>query len=250
MQDIGVSREVKSVIRLIGEEGRNNISSFYSGCLDRKFEEYSNLDMALMSIDNGYVYSETAKDVFTNYSGFNYRRINAAARNTWNYDEHGHINEKPRFDRIAYELKNAIDENQNSVGDIKVFRGVPLNYFSDYGISTLSDLDSLKGGFLLDKGFVSTSLTDDTCYYKKENELGLNYNVKIEYLVPKEFEDGVSISNVSYSPNQGEYLINSWNLAQVVEVSMDGNDGAIIQAMLIPKKVYDKSYDYKSGNVK
>ena len=58
MQDIGVSREVKSVIRLIGEEGRNNISSFYSGCLDRKFEEYSNLDMALMSIDNGYVYAE------------------------------------------------------------------------------------------------------------------------------------------------------------------------------------------------
>ena len=86
------------------------------------------------------------------------RRINASARGTWNYEAHGHIDEKARFDVIADCLKNAIDENQHSIGNVKVFRGVPLDYFSEYGISSIDEVKSLEGGFLLDKGFVSTSL--------------------------------------------------------------------------------------------
>ena len=108
----------------------------------------------------------------------------------------------------------------------------------------------MKGEFLLDKGFVSTSLVEDDCYYKKENELGLDYNVKIEYLVPEEFEDGVSIGNVSYSPGQNEDLINAWNIASVSDVRMDGEDGAVVTALLIPKKVYDKAYRHEVGAVK
>ena len=91
--------------------------------------------------------------------------------------------QRERFDKIATDLRDAIDDNQRSIGNVKVFRGVPISYFSEYGISSLDDLRSLKGEFLLDKGFVSTSLVEDDCYYKKENELGLNYNVKIEYSI-------------------------------------------------------------------
>ena len=248
--EIGMSKDLKTVFRFISEEDKNNISDFYDSCLSRQYREFDDIEMALMSTDYSNSYNTSVRDVFSDYSGFNYRRINASARGNWNYEKHGHIDEKIRFDEIANNLKIAIDENQKSIGNVKVFRGVPLNYFSEYGISSLEELESLNGGFLLDRGFVSTSLVDDACYYKKENELGLNYNVKIEYLVPEEFGDGVSISNLSYSPGQCEYLINSWNLAKVVGVSMDGNDGAVVSAMLIPKHVYDKGYRQNLGAVK
>jgi hypothetical protein len=111
-------------------------------------------------------------------------------------------------------------------------------------------MKSLEGGFLLDKGFVSTSLIDESCYYRKPNELGLNYNVKIKYLIPEEFEDGISLGNATYCPGQHEYLINVWNIANVVDVTMDGEDGCIVRAMMIPKKVYDKAYRQEAGNKK
>lgn len=249
MENMGTSRDIVRLMRFIGEDDKKNINEFYNGHLSCEYRKFDDLEMALMCCDSGR-YSDEARDVFSNYSGFNYRRINACARGKWNYEEHGHIREKERFDELARELKTAIDKNQRSIGNVLVFRGVSLDYFSEYGVTSLDDLDSLKGNILLDKGFVSTSLVEDACYYKKSNELGLNYNVKIEYLVPEEFEDGVSIGNVSYSPNQSEYLVNSWNIAKVIDVSKDGMDGAIVKAMFIPKKVYDKAYRYEEGNVK
>lgn len=249
MQGIGTSKDVRTVFRMIDADEKKNISDFCNACLDREYQVFENAEVALMQCDNGS-YSSEVKDVFSNYSGFNYRRINASARGRWNYEKHGHSKERERFDTLASNLREAIDESQRSIGNVKVFRGVPLKYFSEYGISSLEELDSLEGKFLLDKGFVSTSLVEDSCYYRKANELGLNYNVKIEYLVPEEFEDGVSIGNVSYSPGQNEYLINAWNMAQVVDVSMDGNDGAVVRAMLIPKKVYDKAYRHDARAVK
>lgn len=249
MQTVGTSKDVSLVLRFIDAEGRNNISRFCDECLSRDYRKFDSSEMALMCCDSGG-YGNDVSDVFKNYSGFNYRRINACARGNWNYEDHGHVKERERYDEMAFELREAIDNNQRSVGNIMVFRGVPIEYFSEYGVSSVDDLDGLEGGFLLDKGFVSTSLLEESCYYRKPNELGLNYNVKIEYLVPEEFEDGVSIGNVSYSPNQNEYLINVWNMAQVVNVTKDGEDGAIIKAVLIPKKVYDKAYRNTSGNLK
>ena len=110
-------------------------------------------------------------------------------------------------------------------------------------------MDSLRGQMLLDKGFVSTSLVEDRCFYKMENDLGLNYNVKIEYLVPEEFTDGICLSSLTYSPGQCEYLINAWNMAKVVDVVHDG-DGVVVKACLVPKKVYDEYYSYGTGSVK
>ena len=249
MDSIGTSKDVSRVFRLLDTDEINNISSFSSACSNRFYREFRDSDVALIHCDSGS-YSSDVIDVFNNYSGFNYRRINASARGKWNYEKHGHSKERERFDKIATDLRDAIDDNQRSIGNVKVFRGVPISYFSEYGISSLDDLRSLKGKFLLDKGFVSTSLVEDDCYYKKENELGLDYNVKIEYLVPEEFEDGVSIGNVSYSPGQNEYLINAWNIASVSDVRMDGEDGAVVTTLLIPKKVYDKAYRHEVGAVK
>lgn len=249
MEEIKTSKDIRQLMRFMDSEDKENISQFYSTCLSREYRTFDDPEMALMSTDSGS-YSNDMVDVLTNYSGYNYRRINAAAMGIWDYDRHGNGSERERFSGIARDLKTAIHNNQRSMGNIKAFRGVPLSYFSNYGISSLDELEGLRGGFLFDRRFVSTSLVDDRCYYKKENDLGLNYNVKIEYLLPEEFTDGISIGHASYSPGQCEYLINSWNLAQVVDVKMDGPDGAVIQAMMIPKHIYDKGYRHAARVVK
>ena len=245
----GTSKDVGRVFRMLDADEKNNISRFCSACSLREYRTFENAEVALMTCDSGS-YSEDVFDVLKHYSGYNYRRINASARGRWNYEKHGHCRERERFDKIASDLREALDNNQRSVGNIKVFRGVPLSYFKEYGIETLEDMQSLKGGFLLDKGFVSTSLVEESCYYRMPNELGINYNVKIEYLIPEEFEDGISLGNATYCPNQNEYLINAWNLASVVDVTMDGEDGCVVRAMMIPKKVYDKAYRHEAGKRK
>lgn len=247
-EEIGVSKDVKRTMRYISPERQNAIGSFCGECNGREYEEYTDPELALMSVDQPALVGEDA-DVFLNYSGYNFRNINNAARGRWNYEENGNA-DRAEFEQMASKMKRAIDQNQSSVGNIKVFRGVTLDYFRDYGIYSLEDMDALKGQMLLDKGFVSTSLVDSRCFYKMENDLGLNYNVKIEYMVPEEFTDGICLSSLTYSPGQCEYLINAWNMAKVVDVIHDGNDGVIVKACLVPKKVYDEYYSYGTGSVK
>ena len=103
---------------------------------------------------------------------------------------------------------------------------------------------------------ISTLTTYDSSTYREEIiKTGkyvckrVAYNVKIEYLVPEEFTDGLCLSSLTYSPGQCEYVINSWNMAKVIDVIHDG-DGVIVKACLVPKKVYDDFYSYNTGCVK
>ena len=246
-EEIGVSKDVRRIMRYISPERQNMIGSFCGESVDRQYRTFSDPELALMSINQPSLVGEDA-DVFLNYSGYKFRNINNAARGRWNYEENGNA-DKAQFEQIASRMKNAIDQNQSSIGNTKLFRGVTLDYFRDYGIHSLEDMDALRGQMLLDKGFVSTSLVEDRCFYKMDNDLGLNYNVKIEYLVPEEFTDGICLSSLTYSPGQCEYLINAWNMAKVVDVIHDG-DGVIVKACLVPKKVYDEYYSYGTGSVK
>ena len=77
-----------------------------------------------------------------------------------------------------------------------------------------------------------------------DNELGLNYNVKMEYMIPCEFRDGIFLdTNMSYSPNQQEFVINSGNISKVCGVLIDKeNNTATIRTALIPKEIYDDYY--------
>ncbi len=246
-EEMGVSKDVRRIMRYISPERQNMMGSFCGECMDRQYRTFNDPELALMSINQPALVGEDA-DVFLNYSGYNFRNINNAARGRWNYEENGNA-DKAQFEQIAARMKNAIDQNQSSIGNTKLYRGVTLDYFRDYGIHSLEDMDALKGQMLLDKGFVSTSLVEERCFYKMENDLGLNYNVKIEYLVPEEFTDGICLSSLTYSPGQCEYLINAWNMAKVVDVIHDG-DGVIVRACLVPKKVYDEYYSYGTGSVK
>ncbi len=243
----GVSKYVSQVLRWMDPELQDGFYSFCSEAARREYTEYTNLDMALMCIGKPNYGDEV--DAFVEYSGVNFRHINSAMRDRWNYEDNGHIDRKERFREVGSRMSSAIDQNQASIGNTKVFRGVTLDYFRDYGIESMDELELMKGNFLCDKGFVSTSLTRDASFYKRETDLGLDYRVGIEYLVPEEFGDGICISNVAYDQDQGEYLINTANMAKVVDVRRDG-DGVILTAVLVPKKVYDKYYQIQAGSVK
>ena len=247
MTETGVSKNVEKMLKFISTDKINAIDKFYNDCLERDYTEFKDAELALMNI-NVPTLSEEDADVLLNYSGYNYKNINNVLRNRWNYEENG-LADKAYYAEIANRIKSIINNNQTSIGNCKLFRGVSLEYLKEYGITSLDDIEKLRGNILLDKGFVSTSLVDEKCFYKKENDLGINYNVKIEYLVPEEFEDGICLSSLSYSPGQCEYLINAWNMARVVDVIHDEN-GAILKAILIPKKIYDEYYSYGTGSVK
>ena len=99
----------------------------------------------------------------------------------------------------------------------------------------------------------STSISEDKCFYDRDNELGKNYNVKIEYLIPEEFGDGIYLgnSNLSYTPGQDEYLINRANMSKVIGVSVDSqNNKATMMVVMIPKHIYDMSYGNNVGKSK
>ena len=66
----------------------------------------------------------------------------------------------------------------------------------------------------------------------------------------KGFTDGICIIRDSAYKNESEYLINTWNLAQIVGVERIDEDKAKITALLVPKKVYDDAYAMRESNVK
>ena len=134
-EEIGVSKDVRRIMRYISDERVNMIGSFCSETKDRDYREFTDPEMALMSIEQPSLVGEDA-DVFLNYSGYNFRHINNAARGRWNYEENGNL-DKSQYEAIANRMKRCIDENQSSVGNIKVFRGVTLDYFRDYGLYSL-----------------------------------------------------------------------------------------------------------------
>lgn len=245
--ETSTNKIVRQFFRFISDDKQLAINDFYAKCLERNYIEYKNKEDVFMNININH--TEDNLDVLKNWSGYNFKNINNVLRDRWTYEENGNISQKEKYNEIAYEIEQTIKNNASSIGNVKVFRGVSLEYFKDYGINSLDGIFKLKDQFLIDTGLVSTSLVEDKCFYKKENELGRNYNIKIEYLIPEEFEDGIFIGNLSYSKDQCEYLINTWNLAKVIDVITTEND-AVIKALFIPKQVYDNYYTYSNRSTK
>ena len=239
----GYSFVSKSYLKYMDQESKDQMDLYYLECLGRSYTRFSNYDDGIRYLAN---FSSVSLDpdealLVKDYTGYNYKFINNALRGTWNYEDNGNIKDMPIYRKRGEDVSSIIEKHGISLGNILVYRGVSIDYFKDYGISSLADLSSLKGKYLVDIGLVSTSMLEDTCYYQKDLETSLNYDVKIEYMIPSEFSDGMYIGNTSYSPNQNEYLINTGNMAKVIDVIYDG-DGVIIKAMMIPKVIYDKGY--------
>ena len=244
----GTTFTTRMIMNSLSEERRNIFDSFCGECNDRSYEKIEDIDKVLMFI-NLPVLNDEDRLSLSHYSGFSYFDLNRAIKNKWTYEENGTQERFNEFKKYAEDLQNTIANNQASIGNVKVYRGVPLKYFREYGINSLDELDSLKGQILVDQGFVSTSLVEDDCFYRKDPNNGINYNVMIEYSVPEEFTDGIVMVGESHFTGESEYLINAWSLAQVSDVVRDG-DGVIIKALLVPKYIYDDYYAMQAGRVK
>ena len=240
----GISKDVRSLIRMITEEDKMNIEYFYVQSLTRNYHVIGEVGEIPEYVHNNDL-SYDDNNFLLNYSGYNYKHINAALRGTWNYEENGNIENLPVYREDARRLSELIMKNPSELNDdIITYRGVDISYFRQYGIESLEDLQALDGQILHDRGFVSTSLLEDKCFFGMDNELGLNYNVKMEYMIPCEFRDGIFLdTNMSYSPNQQEFVINSGNISKVCGVLIDKeNNTATIRTALIPKEIYDDYY--------
>lgn len=241
----GNNNYVEKYLRYISDEDKTNMDYFYLESLSRTYEN-NNKDV-LKTVALSY----NDNDLLLNYSGYNYRHINAALRGTWNYEENGDISKLNDYLMLAKRLEQVIYEHPTILkNNIMTYRGVDLDYFKPYGIKSLKDLKTLEGKYMLDRSFVSTSIDEYSCFYRKENDIGKNYNVKIEYMIPNEFKDGIYLEqNSSYTPNQEEFLINASNLTRVSSVSINDNNTAIVRAVVIPKELYDDYYRARENNL-
>lgn len=176
------------------------------------------------------------------YTGLNSKKINAILRNNWNYEEHGKktIEEEQKIRNdisIIDEIISNFPPNNNA---FITYRGTTLQSFKKYGINSLEDLKDLNNKFLYEEGYTSTSLMEEQSYYNKEIYGKIN-NVEIRYIIPPNSNDGIPLnsSELSYSPNQQEYLIERNSLSKVIDVKIE-ESSAVITVVLIPKTIWNK----------
>lgn len=251
--NIGESDNVRSLFRFVDQEKRNDIDEYVLTSLSHGYHKFSSPVEIDMSISEpGYLTYDEASYI-REYSGYNFKHLNQALRGKWNYEDNGDISRLDSFLNTATKIKKIIEKHPTTGENFIAYRGVNLHYFKDYGIKKIDDLSNMEGKFLLDKGFVSTSLLESNCFYKKENELGFDFNIKIEYLISEDFKDGMYIGtnpNLTYTPKQYEYLINAHNIAKVAHVRVGEDNTATLTAVVVPKHIYDDYYIRQSKREK
>lgn len=240
----GENKIINQIFRYISNDRKLALQEYFLINLGKEYKEFNSIEEINYFTKNQSEITFDDIEFLKEYSGYNYKHINNALRNRWNYEENGNIINKTRFLEDGRRLEQIISNNPTCMGNIKVFRGVDISYFKDYGIEKLEDLIHLEGNFLYDRGFVSTSLLDSKSFFQKENEIGMNYNIKITYLIPEDFSDGIYLQEgMTYSPNQREYLINNCNLARISDVTINEDGTAHLTAVMIPKYIYDEYYE-------
>ena len=176
------------------------------------------------------------------YTGYDYRTINAVLRDNWDYEINGLRTEKKTKEmrELSNRISSLIKKFSSTPSQFKTYRGTTIKEFKKYGIETLEDLLSLSDNFLYNTGFVSTSLEEETSYFKKKinNEL---CNIEVIYIIPKGSNDGLPLltDQLSYSKNLNEYLLDRCTLSKVLGVRIEGNK-AIITTVVIPKHIWNK----------
>lgn len=235
----GLSIETRYIEKLLSEEAKIEINLIEK---ESKNYELVNYDFK-EELDNFYTKTTDEEAMsLRNYTGYNFRRINAILRNNWNYEEHGKKDEKvvevlTEDIKVIDSLLKRFPKNKNA---FMTYRGAALSSFKKYGIESLDDLINLKGKFLYETGYTSTSLNEKESYFNKKI-MDKFIDVEIKYLIPPDSQDGIPLitDDLSYSKNQQEYLIERNSLSKVLDVEIK-NDSAILTVVLIPKKIWDK----------
>lgn len=179
------------------------------------------------------------------YTSYQYKAINAVLRGeVWDYEVLGKRTDERVKELLAYteEFSSLIEKFPKTDSTFMVYRGTTIEEFKRYGIDTLEDLLSLKGKFLYEKGFTSTSIEESSSFYNKKSGLGVLRNIEVKYIIPEGSQDGIPLikEEISYATNEMEYLLNKNSLSRVVDVKIEGNN-AIITVVLIPRQLWDKA---------
>lgn len=242
--EIGTNKIVNSYLRMISPEDKMNLDYYFFEMINKSYNQVdSDIDVRRL-LTNEMLSDEESSYIMT-YSSFRHEAINAALRGTWSYEQQGNedIN---KYREIGEKVKSIISNNPTILSDdIVVYRGVNLDYFKQYGICDLEELELLQGQYMLDQGLVSTSLKVENSFYRK-NYTGRVNNVLIEYMIPKEFCDGRLLDCMTtYRPEEKEYLINASNLGRVSSVVINKDNTAEVRVGIIPKELYDDYYKTK-----
>jgi len=247
--NIGESKKTNMILRFIDQEKKYEMEQFIEEVKMQKFMEIDSQE-ALQKIfkDNISEFLElvTQDELLDlrSYTGYNFKNINAILRGNWTYEENGRLDEDKK--RRLFDLSNKISTILNKFPTLPynftTYRGTSLSQFFKYGITSIKDLENMKDKYMYEEGFTSTSIIEDSCYFNKKLDTGLNYNVKIKYLITPEYDEGALLAdnNMSYSISQNEYLINKSSLSKVIDVEINQElNQAILTVALVPRKRWD-----------
>lgn len=196
----------------------------------------------LAEINNRLTLEE--RSALKSYSGFRFPWINSVARGFWDTDKLGiktpELEEEMKD--TARKIISAIEKAPAPQKSFTTFRGTNLDSFRAYGVNDIADLASMKGQFMVEQGFTSTAIAEDQSFAKKDvGSLWIGKsNVEIQYHIPAGAENVIALasSELSYSPQQTEALINHNSLFYIKDVAIE-NEHAKIQMILIPSPVYE-----------
>ena len=244
------NRIVNMILRFIGSETINEMEVYANSISERKFikfESESSLVNFFSEYMKGFYANHSLEEIesIRSYTGYEFNNINAILRNNWNYETNGLLTKEKEEDirQFISGLSNIMNRLDSIPSNIVAYRGVSLNTFKEYGITDISELLSLKGQYLYENGFTSTSLIKDRSFFDRPLEYHEPCNIEIEYLIPEETNEVMPLINddLSYSKVQSELLIDKGSLSKVLDVALsEDKTKAYIKVALIPKKIYDK----------
>lgn len=256
----GTNSNTRYVLNYIGTEKIAEINTYIARVLNEDIKAFasSNEIEAIFSEFLNVFYERTSTEERENiksYTGLNFRKVNSCLRGVWDYEKNGKLTDEVKEEayKLATNLRKVFLKAPLLPFNIVVYRGVGIETFYSYGITKIEDLIYLKDKYLYEEGFTSTSLLRSNSFYYNQPEWGSICNIEIECLVPSESEDGLPLidSDMSYSENQLEFLINNLSLFKVLDVLIDKeNNTAKIKTILIPQKLWNQP-DYereRSGN--
>ena len=251
---VSIDRATNMVLKYAINDRLEEMDFYVDDVVNREYVSFNDVEHVnsffINNIDNmynNYNYEELSDLRY--YTGTSFKEVNAILRNNWTYEVNGELTKEKQtnYRVMASNISGIINSKGTELNsNILVYRGVSISAFKNFGVNILADLISLKGQYVYDSGFVSTSLIRSKSFFDRQLDYHEPCNIEIEYLIPNESADGVPLINteLSYNSNeQTEYLINSGNLSKVVDVVYDDvNNKAYVKMVYIPKKVWDLSY--------
>lgn len=245
----GTNSNTRYALNYIGTEKVEEINAYIARVLNEDIKAFASSNEIEENFNEflNTFYERTSSEERQNiqsYTGLNFRKVNSYLRGVWDYEKNGRLTDeiKSEASELASSLRKVLLKAPVLPFNMLVYRGVGIETFYSYGITKIEDLIYLKDKFMYEDGLTSTSLLRKSSFYENKPEWGSICNIEIECLVPSETEDGLPLidSDISYSENQLEFLINSSSLFKVIDVEINKEQNtARIKTILIPQKLWN-----------